>query len=248
MNFLAIRFFCMVGALLTISTLSYGQFTCGIGGTVTDPSGAAVPKATVSIKNPDTGTKRETSTSENGYYRFNTLPTAGFEVTVKAPGFETSVQEHVEPQAAQVKTINFALQIGTTGSTVVVSAAPLNVETSEGRISGVLEQRKVQELPLVGRNLFSLVILTPGVTGLPSGGGQSYAQATGDIFAAEASPSLNANAARGAGNNFLVDSASTNNVAHGGVTALTPTPKLCKRSVSRPTISAQNTEEIALSL
>lgn len=232
----ALRLFYIGTFLITTCTISYSQFTSGIEGTITDPSGAAVPNASVAIRNPETGSSRQTSTSNNGYYRFNSLPTATFDITVKAAGFETSVQEHVELQAAQVKTVNFALQIGATASTVVVTAAPPSIETSEGRISGLLEQRKVQELPLVGRNLFSLVILTPGVTGLPSGGGQSYAQATGDIFAAEASPSLNANGARGAGNNFMVDSASTNNVAHGGVTALTPNAE----AVQEVRISANN--------
>jgi len=102
--------------------------------TVTDPSGAAVPNATVSIKNPDTGLNREVLTSGNGYYRLNSLPTASFEITVKVSGFEKSVQQNVELQAAQVKTVNFSLQIGATSSTVLVTATPPNVETSEGGI------------------------------------------------------------------------------------------------------------------
>src|SRR5581483_12514265 len=84
------------------------------------------------------------------------------------------------------------------------------------------EESKVQELPLTGRNFFSLVILAPGVTGLPAGGGQSYAQATGDIFTTEYGVSLTANGQRSAGNNFTIDGASTNNVAHGGVTNISP--------------------------
>jgi len=70
--------------------------------------------------------------------------------------------------------------------------------------------------------MFSLVVLTPGVTGLPSGGGQAYAQATADIFNAEYGVNLNANGQRAESNSFSVDGATTNGNPRGGVTNLTP--------------------------
>src|SRR5260370_7965218 len=68
----------------------------------------------------------------------------------------------------------------------------------------------------------TLVVLTPGVTGMPSGGGQSYAQATGDIFSAEYGVNLNANGQRAESNNFQVDNASVNGSPRGGVTNFSP--------------------------
>jgi hypothetical protein len=74
----------------------------------------------------------------------------------------------------------------------------------------------------VGRNFITLVVLTPGVTGLPSGGGQAYAQASGDIFSAEYGVNLNANGQRAESNSFLVDSASVNGSPRGGVINYNP--------------------------
>src|SRR5207253_10654829 len=98
----------------------------------------------------------------------------------------------------------------------VVGEVPL-VETGEARISGHIQEKFVSQLPLVGRNFMTLVVLTPGVTGLPSGGGQSYAQATGDIFSAEYGVNMNANVQRAASNSFLLESASSNCTPRGGV-------------------------------
>jgi hypothetical protein len=209
--------------MLTFGALSlWAQFNSGIEGTVSDPSGGVVPGATVTIKNVDTGLSQSQKTSASGYYRFTLLPASVFDITVTAAGFETTVQEKVQLDVASIKTVNVTLQLGTTTTQVTVTAAPPPVETSQGRISGLIEQSKVEELPLVGRNFFTLVVLTPGVTGLPSGGGQSYAQATGDIFTTEYGVALNANGQRGMSNNFAVNSASTNNVAHGGLTNFSP--------------------------
>src|SRR5581483_9185959 len=96
------------------------------------------------------------------------------------------------------------------------------VETGEARISGHIQERQVSQLPLVGRNFMTLVVLTPGVTGLPSGGGQAYAQATGDIFSAEYGVNLNANGQRAESNNFMVDNANVNGSPRGGVTNFSP--------------------------
>ena len=96
------------------------------------------------------------------------------------------------------------------------------VETGEAKVSGHIEEKEVAKLPLVGRNFMTLVVLTPGVTGLPSGGGQAYAQATGDIFSAEYGVNMNANGQRAESNNFQVDNASVNGSPRGGVTNFSP--------------------------
>jgi len=201
---------------------AHAQFTSAIEGTVTDPTSAVVPNATVTIRNLETGATRGTTTSSSGAFRLTSLPAAAFELTVTAAGFKTSVFDHVLVQVAETKNINVTLEVGTSDTHITVTAEVPQVETADARVSGLMDNKQVEDLPLTGRNFFTLVVLTPGVTGLPSGGGQSYAQSTGDIFTAEYGPSLNANGERGAGNNFMVDSASTNNVAHGGVTVFSP--------------------------
>ena len=114
------------------------------------------------------------------------------------------------------------MKIGTPATQVnVVAEVPL-VETGEAKVSGHIQEREVSQLPLVGRNFMTLVVITPGVTGLPSGGGQAYAQATGDIFSAEYGVNMNANGQRAESNNFSVDGASVNGSPRGGVSNFSP--------------------------
>src|SRR5262245_59335422 len=171
----------LIVSLTFTCSVAWAQFTSAIEGTVTDPAGAVVPKATVTIKNAATGTERTAQTSDNGYFRISSLPAVAFTVTVGASGFKTTVQR-VSLEVAEIKTLNIGLQIGGTAEEVVVTAEAPQIESSQASVSNLIDKQRVADMPLVGRNFYSLVVLTPGVTGLPSGGGQAYAQATGDIF------------------------------------------------------------------
>lgn len=208
--------------LMALILPAQAQFHSGIEGSVKDPSGALVPDVTITVHNSNTGEERTVKTSTAGYFRIEPLPAGKFSIKASQTGFKSFEQSDISVEADQVRTVNIALQLGEAGITVQVSAEAPPVETSEGRVSGLIEESKVRELPITGRNIYGLVVLTPGVTGLPAGGGQSYAQATGDIFTTEYGVSLSANGQRSAGNNFTVDGASTNNVAHGGVTNFSP--------------------------
>jgi hypothetical protein len=209
--------------LMLLSSLGLqAQFTSSLEGTVTDPSGGLLPGATVTVTNLSTGEVRSLQTSARGYYRVTLLPSAEFDVLVAAPGFQATIQNNIRIQVAETRTLNVQLVLGSETVQITVTGQAPPLEKSEARISGLFEERKVADLPLIGRNYVSLVVLTPGVTGLTSGGGQAYAQATGDIFTTENGLSLNANGLGPAGNNYMVDSATTNNVNNGGVTNFTP--------------------------
>jgi hypothetical protein len=214
-------------ALVILTTLALpsalkAQFNSVLEGRVSDPSGAAVPNAEVTVANQATGVKRVVRTTEVGYYRVASLPPGAFTVTVTSPGFDTAVYQNVLLQNDQTKTFNLELKIGTPATQVNVTAEVPLVETGEARVSGHIQEREVSQLPLVGRNFMTLVVLTPGVTGLPSGGGQAYAQATGDIFSAEYGVNLNANGQRAEANNFQVDGASVSGSPRGGVSNFSP--------------------------
>jgi hypothetical protein len=101
-----------------------------------------------------------------------------------AQGFKTVVQKNIVLEANQIRAVNLTLELGTTTTEVTITAAPPAIETSEARVSTQIGETRVKNLPLQGRNFFSLVVLTAGVTGLPSGagGGQAYAQANADIY------------------------------------------------------------------
>jgi hypothetical protein len=198
------------------------QFTSAIEGRVTDPSEAGVPKAVVTMESQATGVKRVVETSDVGYYRIASLPPGTFTIRVTAPGFETGVFENILLENDQTKTFNLPLKLGAAATQVTVTSEVPLVETGEAKVSGHIDEKEVASLPLVGRNFMTLVVLTPGVTGLPSGGGQAYAQATGDIFSAEYGVNLNANGQRAESNNFQVDNASVNGSPRGGVSNFSP--------------------------
>ena len=213
----------IIGAWLACSSAPvWAQFNSAIEGTVTDPSGGAVPNAKVTIKNLATSHEETVSTTALGYYRFNSLPAARFDVTAAASGFETTVEPGVVLAVSEIKVVNLTLSLGTASTQLTVSAAAPAVETSEGRVTGVIQEAQVHDLPLSGRNFYDLVVTTPGVTGLAVGGGQSYAQASGDIFNPEFGVNLNANGQRAEANNYLVDSASVESGQTGSIVNVNP--------------------------
>jgi hypothetical protein len=206
---------------------AWAQFTSSIEGTVTDPQGSVVPGATVVATNEDTGIAQTVQTSAAGYYRFPSLSASPYSVKVSMSGFKTRNQEHLRLQAAQTRTVNVQLEIGAADSEeiTVMAEAPL-VETAEGRVSGLIEENQVKDIPLIGRNFFNLVVLTPGVTGTASGGGNAYAQATGDIFNNEFGVNLHANGARTESNSFLVDSGNVTSSQRNGVANVNPNAEM----------------------
>lgn len=153
------------------SSTSWAQFTSAIEGTVTDPSGAVVPNATVTARDISTNVSRNTQTSHAGNYWIPFLPTSDFEITVAAEGFKTTVQQNIRLEAVQTRTVNVSLELGTVTTDVTITDAPLPIETSEARVSSLIGEALINNLPLRGRNFYSLVPLTAGVTGLPSGAG-----------------------------------------------------------------------------
>jgi hypothetical protein len=208
--------------LLLFSLSAWAQFESAIEGTVTDPSGAVVPDATVTAKDMETGITRTVQSGTAGNYYIPSLPAHLFEVTVSAKGFKTTVQQNIRLEGKQTKSVNVTLELGTATSEVTVSAAPPPVETTQARVSSQINERRVENLPMVGRNFYSLVVLTAGIVGLPAGGGQAYAQASGDIFSAEYGVNIQANGQRPESNSYLIDSASANGSPRGGVVNIDP--------------------------
>jgi Carboxypeptidase regulatory-like domain/TonB dependent receptor len=211
----------ILGLVLQAAPAS-AQFASSIEGTVSDPSGAIVPGATVTITNEATGVTQSVETTSAGYYRFPALPGSTYSVKVALDGFKTVVQENIRLQAAETKTVNVALEIGGAAEQITVDAEAPLVETAQGRVSGLIEQEQVNSLPIMGRNFYSLVVLTPGVVGRATGGGQAYAQSNSDLYNNEYGVNMNANGARAESNNFLVDSSTVSSSQRSGVVNVNP--------------------------
>ena len=94
-------FIVLLLVVVVSASSAWAQFTSGIEGTVTDPTGAVVSGATVTIKNDETGASQTVQTQESGFFRFTTLPSSSFTVSAAAQGFKTTVQEHVQLQGCR---------------------------------------------------------------------------------------------------------------------------------------------------
>jgi hypothetical protein len=141
------------------SAQAYGS----INGTVTDPTGAIVPNATVVATATQTGAQATTTTNAQGEFTFPTLPPTNYSLTVNASGFRTYQQTALVLLANQALTLNPKLQLGAANQTVNVSGATPQINTTNATISQVIGQRQIIDLPLNGRNAASLILLTAGV-------------------------------------------------------------------------------------
>ncbi len=131
-------------------------------GTVSDPSGAVVPNATVDATNDSNQQKYTTTTTGKGVYFIPYMLPGTYTVTATAPGFKTQKQPDVLLQASQSRGLNFTLEVGAATQTVeVTSAAPL-IETANGSGGTVLTEREIENAPLNGRQIYTLLGTTPG--------------------------------------------------------------------------------------
>ena len=164
-----------VGFLLTLAGSLFGQGTTlgSIVGSVVDPSGSSVPSAAVRIVNAGTGVARETTTDERGNFTTVSLIPGVYNVEVKAPNFQTQMQENLRLDVSGTLNLTFRLTVGQVSETVSVQAEAELLKSTEGVISTVIDNTKVVELPLNGRNFNNLVRLTPGATRGTSGAGET---------------------------------------------------------------------------
>jgi hypothetical protein len=158
--------------LIMSSVTAMGQLTTGtITGTVTDQSGAAVPGATVTLKQTETGVSRTTQTRENGRYEALSLPNGSYEVTASLSGFKTLVRTGIALAVGQNAVVDFALQVGEVSQSLTVTIETAQVETTTATVSNLVDEKKVTDLPLNGRDLTQLSFLQPGVIKSPATGG-----------------------------------------------------------------------------
>ena len=139
-----------------------------IQGTVTDPTGAVVPGATIKIVNSATGFAQTGATNTSGFYRFPVLPLGSYQLTATAAGFQQRQFDRVVLNAGAVVTIDIPLSVSTqVGSVIVTDAAPA-IDPSRTDVGYSLSSTQVSNLPLVSRNPFNFILIQPGVAGRPN--------------------------------------------------------------------------------
>jgi hypothetical protein len=154
-----------------------------IQGTVTDPSGAIIPGASVTVVETATGEAHSQKSTGAGFYSIGSLNPGNYTVTVTAQGFEKYVQQNVTLDALQVLGLNTPLKVGGGDETVTISTAPPTLDTSNGTLGATIENETYEALPLnmggAPRDPTAFVFLAPGVAGASSpygsfNGGQGY--------------------------------------------------------------------------
>ncbi len=159
----AFAVYCAV-LVLVCSPLAMAQTTTAtLSGAVTDATGGVLPGAQVAVTNVATGVRRTTVTDEHGRFVAAQLPPGPYELTVTVAGFQVLVRQGITLTVGQEANLSLPMEVGAvTEQVTVVGEAPL-VNTASSSVSGVVEQKRIEELPLNGRDFTQLALIQPGV-------------------------------------------------------------------------------------
>jgi hypothetical protein len=155
--------FAVFSAVLLWTVAAWGQATTSLRGTVTDPSGAAVPGAKISLVEPATGMTRTTTSGADGTYVFTELQPGTFQLTVEATGFQTYQQKGVVLRVSLPATVNVRLVVGAVTQVVSVSGQAPLLNTTDASIGQTMGTQQIEQLPLEARNVPGLLSVQPGV-------------------------------------------------------------------------------------
>ncbi len=198
---LAVFLIAMMPALLAQSA-----GTAGLTGTVTDPSGAAVPNVTVTLTSNDTNQVRTETTGSNGQYKFTLLPPGSYRVRFAANGFKTAEITAVTMNVTESPTLNRTLEVGAQTESVTVEASAETLQTASSTLGTTVGSKAVTDLPLSSRNYTQIIGLSSG-TSAPVNNATSFGKGTGDI-------SVNGNTP--GQNNFQMDGVAIQSMASNG--------------------------------
>src|SRR5215471_9565834 len=144
--------------------------TASISGTVQDPTGAAIPGASITVKNVGTAFTRTVISDDQGRYVAPELPIGEYEVQASLAGFQTVVRRGISLTVGSQRVVDLTLPVGQTEETVSVTGEISQVETTSSSVSSLVNETQMRELPLNGRNFEQLILLAPGALSYPAGG------------------------------------------------------------------------------
>jgi hypothetical protein len=221
----------------------HAQYRAGLQGTVTDPTGAVVPGATVTIIDKETNQTQKGTTDGGGTYTFNRLAPAPYTVTVEAKGFATKTVDNVNISGETMQALNVSVEAEGSQQSITVTDTAAAINTATATISGTITAQQLQSLPSSNRDPYQLLRLSPGALGdgsqqagggsysLPGNGGIGGSGASGasaSIFAVENRAQTQANGVRTSGNSFQIDGSQVNSLAWGGGAVITPNQESVK--------------------
>ncbi|GAB4365435.1 MAG: hypothetical protein OHK0021_09090 [Bryobacter sp.] len=161
-------------ALSLFCSLSIAQQFTQLSGTVTDPSGAVVTEAAITIQNTQTGAERSTKSDASGIYRIPQVQPGTYKLTAKAPGFNDILVGNLVLEVGRPATQNVVFEkVGATSTVISISAEGTQLNTTDASVGNVVNNTAILELPSFARNLAGLLAFQPGVTAVPGGGDRS---------------------------------------------------------------------------
>lgn len=232
--------FLIFATLLLPARSIYAQYRAGLQGTVTDPTGAVVPGASITIVDKETNQTQKGTSDGAGNYTFNRLAPALYTVTVEAKGFAAKTVDNVNISGETMQALSITLDAAGAQQSITVTDTAPAINTATGTISGVITAQQLQSLPSSNRDPYQLLRLTPGALGdssqnggggsysLPGNGGIGGSSSSGSIFAVENRAQSQGNGVRVSGNSFQIDGSQVNSLAWGGGAVITPNQESVK--------------------
>jgi hypothetical protein len=195
-------------------------YSSGIEGTVQDQSGALIPGATVTITDTRLGVSKSTTTSQAGYFRITSIAASTYTIQIQMTGFKTWQQKDLTLQVGEIRTLAPVLQVGAVSTNVTVAAAAETVDLASAKTGATVSDTTLEQIPLIGQNIFGLAVLAPAVTGnaVSFGGADNYTN--------EYAININAAGLRQESNGYTIDGAYTNKPSRGGGTSISPNPEM----------------------
>jgi hypothetical protein len=158
------RILCTLAIVLVVAAPSRAQQTTGtIAGRVLDPQGSAIPGATITASNAQTGFSRNATSDNEGLFRIAALPVGNYDVKVELQGFTTVERKAVTVNVGQTIDANFDLKVASVAESVTVSSESPLIQTSSSSVGGVVDVQNIESLPLNGRQFANLALTIPGV-------------------------------------------------------------------------------------
>ncbi len=222
----------LLGALLLVSSVSAQNVNGTFTGLITDSAGAVVPNATVRARNSATAATFTTQSDGEGVYWLRAVPVGVYDITAEVSGFQKFEARDVRVQVNETIRVDVKLNIGSTSETVTVTAAGTTVDTASATLKAVVDQKRIEELPLNGRNPTQLMRLIVGVTNDPG------ANVTSGTTYPGTNP-VSVNGGRSNTTNYVLDGAQNNDLYSNAPNPLPNPDALQEFSVQTNNFSAE---------
>lgn len=225
-------------ACLVAPPFAHAQATGAISGTVKDESGAVLPGVMVEATNVGTNSTRSATSGADGYFTIQLLSPGVYTVKSSLQGFTAATRSGIKVTVSETSLVNFSMKVGGQTETVEVTAEAPLIETSNATLGVVVDEKKIVDLPLNGRNFTQLGTLIPGVVAPPAGLGGQAGDATPGGFG-NATGGFNVNGQRNQSNNFLLDGATNNDTFNTGFVLRPPPDALQEFKILTHSYSAE---------